>query len=90
VAQHDVLHLRGHVRAVGCQSPHLHEIARAENTGRVGRSTALIWLNADGQHKSMGYESTDKIRRVWNETLKTPEPAEAIEIITNLTTGKKK
>jgi hypothetical protein len=38
----------------------------------------------------MGYESTDKIRRVWNETLKTPEPAEAIEIITNLTTGKKK
>jgi hypothetical protein len=58
----------------------------AETAPGVGRNTALLWMRAgDHESRSIGYGSIDAIRNVFEETLKAPEPEEAINIIAKLT-----
>jgi hypothetical protein len=56
----------------------------AETAPGVGRSTSLFSLDQSGKTKSIGYGSLDKIKDVWERTVQTPEPQEALDIILNL------
>jgi hypothetical protein len=53
----------------------------AETAPGVGRSTSIFTLDKNGQTKSIGYGSHDKIKEIWEKTVQIPEPKKAIEII---------
>jgi hypothetical protein len=56
----------------------------AETAPGVGRSTTLFSHDRNGKTKSIGYGSLDKIKAIWEATLKTPEPDEALQMISAL------
>jgi 20S proteasome alpha/beta subunit len=53
----------------------------AETALGVGKSTSLLTMNSDGKDGAIGSGSIEKIREVWERTLKEPEPQDAIDII---------
>jgi 20S proteasome alpha/beta subunit len=53
----------------------------AETASGVGRSTSLLTMNADGVDGAMGSGAVDKVRGIWETTLKEPEPKDALDII---------
>jgi len=59
----------------------------SETAPGVGRSTTLFSHDRSGKTKSIGYGSIDKIRRIWEDSLKTPEPEEALKMISTLLGG---
>lgn len=61
----------------------------AETAPGVGKTTSLLWMDREGVANSIGWESADAIKKIWNDTLTLPEPGEAIAIISSLTRAKK-
>jgi hypothetical protein len=61
----------------------------AETAPGVGKNTSLLWMDRVGETKSIGYGSIDEIKRIYCETLTSPEPEHAIDIISTLTGTKK-
>jgi hypothetical protein len=53
----------------------------AETAPGVGRSTTLLTMNSDGKDGFVGTGSIEKIREIWERTLKEPEPQDAIDLI---------
>lgn len=53
----------------------------AETAPGVGKSTSLLTMNSDGKDGFMGSGSIEKVRMIWERTLKEPEPQDAIELI---------
>jgi hypothetical protein len=53
----------------------------AETAPGVGKSTSLITMNSDGENGFLGAGSIEKIRSIWERTLKEPEPQDAIDLI---------
>jgi len=53
----------------------------AETAPGDGKSTSLLTMNSEGSDGSMGSGSIEKVREVWENTLKEPEPKDALDII---------
>ena len=57
----------------------------AETASGVGTATALLTMGSDGKSHSIGYGAIDKIKAIWTEKIKEPEPADALGIISAYT-----
>jgi 20S proteasome alpha/beta subunit len=53
----------------------------SETASGVGRRTHIIIMSSDGKYGGMSVAEIDKIRAIWEETLKQPEPDEALDLI---------
>jgi hypothetical protein len=61
----------------------------SETASGVGKATSVLTMNSLAKYGSMGHGVIDKVKIAWQETLKTPEPEQAISIIakSNAVTG---
>jgi hypothetical protein len=53
----------------------------AETAAGVGKATSVLTMNSSAKFGSMGRNAIAKVRDVWEQTLKAPEPPEAIQAI---------
>lgn len=57
----------------------------AETASGVGKSTTVIWMGIDGKVRRIDTEEVDRIRKIWDEVMKQPDPPDAINIIRTYT-----
>jgi hypothetical protein len=55
----------------------------SETARDVGKKTHVIVMNKQGKHGSLHQADIEKIRLIWQETMKQPNPPTAIDIINN-------
>jgi hypothetical protein len=53
----------------------------AETASGVGKSTTVMTMNSEAKLGAMGSGAISKVRDIWEQTLKTPEPPDAIQVI---------
>ena len=53
----------------------------AETAREVGKRTYVITMNATGKFGIMAQTNIEKVRAIWEASLKEPEPEEALELI---------
>ncbi len=57
----------------------------AETASGVGKSTTVIWVRTDGIVRRIDTEEVDRVRKIWAEVMKQPDPPNAISIIRGFT-----
>lgn len=57
----------------------------AETASGVGKSTTVIWVRPDGTVRRIDTEEVDRVRKIWDEVMKQPDPPDAISLIKTFT-----